>query len=494
MSDPHSNPNPSFGFPTPPDSPRKRRTLLRESEESEGTMEIEQYLTSCDPYRSTNLPHFWPYPLMYTRSEELQRTLLPIDDDIRTILRTHGLPEHRHMPFIAQKPHYPGGDTAVKLLYVMLLAEDNHPRRLGPAKDALARLLNEKSVTDMFIEIVNIDLCFQPSLFPMSREHGLVVGFQEGKQRIIDLLQATLGDSWRLLCPFNVGRVESEARPAVVILVDPLTRANWSVEVEFIPGIVDFLKDGSFAGKMDRPAMGASVGIRGDSDTNSGTLGGFVTLTKGDKVLKGFLTNYHVFMAAANTEVECFSRLDTQATQSDLDEKISNMDQSIEIVSNKILDRQAMGSGSTTTGLRTQLDHLKSLVDGWRRERQNVSQMPHPMGEVTAAALKLRQASAMGQKHVYTGRAKTESDSFVEDGDSGSFVVDTDGNVCGLIFGGFSGRCGPSSGDNYYVNAGLVTPISDVAKSVKLRTVRKDHAAYAPVEPFSEGLEASSHP
>jgi hypothetical protein len=84
----------------------------------------------------------------------------------------------------------------------MLLAEDNHPRRLGPAKDALARLLNEKGVTDMFIALVHIDLFFQPSLFPMSREHGLVVDFEEEKQRIIDLLQATLGDSWKLLCPY----------------------------------------------------------------------------------------------------------------------------------------------------------------------------------------------------------------------------------------------------------------------------------------------------
>ncbi|KAF4222009.1 hypothetical protein CNMCM6805_002019 [Aspergillus fumigatiaffinis] len=82
--------------------------------------------------------------------------------------------------------------TAVKLLHVMLLAEDNPPRRLGPANDALARLLNEKGVTDTFIEIVNIDLCFQPSLFPMSGEHGLVVGFQEGKQRIINIFKQRL--------------------------------------------------------------------------------------------------------------------------------------------------------------------------------------------------------------------------------------------------------------------------------------------------------------
>lgn len=600
-------------------------------------MEIEQYLTSCDPYRSTNLPHFWPYPLMYTRSEELHRTLLPIYDDIRTILRTHGLPENRHMPCVAQKPRYPGGDTAVKLLHVMLLAADNHPRRLGPVKDALARLLNEKGVTDMFIEIVNRDLCFQPSLFPLSSDHGQVVGFEEGKQTIIDLLQATLGDNWKLLCPFDVGQVESEARPAVVILVDPLTRANWSgldteirallarpcqfqtVEVEFIPGSLDFLNDGSFAGEMDVPAMGASVGIRGD--TNSGTLGGFVTLTKEDKVLKGFLTNFHVVRPLDpksgppdksltdsdrfgsswlrqtpmnHIEVESFSRQDTQATLSDLDDKISNMDEAIEMLSNKIRDREEMGSGSTTD-LRMRLDQFKPLVAGWRRERQNVSEMPHLMGEVTAtsghallgrrimdwafvqmndtaielffrpnrmfpipddkqpylykgprlapvAGEYLRDFGPLVEGNVYikrgrstgvttglrhgpkacvhwTGKNRTRYDhlghendlaatvteeyiimskklkrskrqqtSFVEDGDSGSFVVDEDGNVCGLVFGGFSGECGPFSEDNDYATAGLVTPISDVAKSVKLHTVRKDQYGNITSPPAELGL------
>ncbi|EAW19981.1 uncharacterized protein NFIA_096010 [Aspergillus fischeri NRRL 181] len=625
MSDPRFNPNPSFGSPSPPGSPRKRRSILRESEESEGTMEIEQYLTSCDPYRSTNLPNFWPYPVMLTSSSELQQTLRPIKDDISAILKAHGFHERvPFLPYVAQKPHYPGGDTAVNLLRVILLAADDHPRRLGPAKDDLARLLNERGITDMFVEIVNIDLCFKPSLFPMPPEHGLVVGFEEGKQRIIDLLQARLGDNWRLLCPFNIGRLEAEARPAIVILVDPLTRANWSVldteikallaghcqfqtiEVEFLPGDLRFLSGTSFAGRADVPAMGSSVGIRGD--TNSGTLGGYVTLKQGDKVLKGFLTSYHVtrpldpkvgatgkslgdldrfgssWMRQTemnHIEMESFSRLDTQSTLSDLDDKIKTMDEQIEMLSERIRKRE-MGGGSATK-LRNRVNEFQSLVSGYRRERQNVASMPHLMGRVTAtsgkatlgkrisdwAFVEMNDAAIekffrpnrmfpvrddqqpgrykagpagvylapsagepltdfgplvkgdvyfkmgrttgvttgvchgtlaicrwkdcirydhIGNKNdlsvttteeyiIMSRRLNTTEHtqaSFVEDGDSGSLVVDTDGKVCGLVYSGFSGKSGPSDDEHFYVTAGLVTPIAEVAQSVKLRTMRKD--------------------
>jgi hypothetical protein len=148
---------------------------------------------------------------------------------------------------------------AVNLLHVMLLAAGDHPALLGLVKDGLARLLHERGITAMFVEMVIIDPCFQPSLFPMSPDHGLVVNFEEGMQRIIGLIQATSGNNWRLLYPFNVGRVETEARPAIVILADYLTPANWcvldtdikaslarhcqfqTVEVDFLPGDLRFL-------------------------------------------------------------------------------------------------------------------------------------------------------------------------------------------------------------------------------------------------------------
>jgi hypothetical protein len=174
----------------------------------------------------------------------------------------YGIYESRLRKFIKPSLTSP----AVNLLHVMLLAAGDHPTLLGLVKDGLARLLHERGITDMFVEMGNIDPCFQPSLFPMSPDHGLVVSFEEGMQRIIGLIQATSGNNWRLLCP-NVGRVETEARPAIVILVDYLTRANWcvldtdikaslarhcqfqTVEVDFLPEDLRFL-NGTFSAHL----------------------------------------------------------------------------------------------------------------------------------------------------------------------------------------------------------------------------------------------------
>ncbi|PKX90201.1 uncharacterized protein P174DRAFT_424390 [Aspergillus novofumigatus IBT 16806] len=254
-------------------------------------------LTSCDPYRSTDLPNFWLYPLTLAGSRELFK------DDISAILRAHEFPERvPFLPYIAQKPHYPGGNTIhqgklspvhedetmtkiriwekqqrrkgddgelnasyygdtadldkLNLLRVMLLAADDHPSHLGPAKDDLAGLLHERGITDMFVEMVNVDLCFQPSLFPMSPDHGLVVGFEEGKQRIIDLIQGTLKNNWRILCPFNVGRVDTEMKASLARHCQFQT-----VEVDFLTGDLRFLNGTSSAHLRVGPIVTTSYAL-----------------------------------------------------------------------------------------------------------------------------------------------------------------------------------------------------------------------------------------
>ncbi|RMJ27304.1 hypothetical protein PHISP_01818 [Aspergillus sp. HF37] len=66
-------------------------------------------------------------------------------------------------------------------------------------------------------------------------------------------------------------------------------------------------------------------------------------------------------------------------------------------------------------------------------------------------------------------QAHTQS-TFMAPGDSGSFVVNQHGEVCGLLYGGVTGLCGPPDEETYYANAGLAMSISDVKKSVALRT------------------------
>lgn len=70
--------------------------------------------------------------------------------------------------------------------------------------------------------------------------------------------------------------------------------------------------------------------------------------------------------------------------------------------------------------------------------------------------------------------AEHSQDSFCEPGDFGSFLIDSSGDVCGLLYGAFTGLSGPTGSENTYVNAGLAMSMPDVMKSVALRTVPKD--------------------
>jgi len=55
-------------------------------------------------------------------------------------------------------------------------------------------------------------------------------------------------------------------------------------------------------------------------------------------------------------------------------------------------------------------------------------------------------------------------------GDSGSFVINTKGEVSGLLYNFFAGKCGPVD----YCNAGLVSCMTDVIPSIEKRTAWRD--------------------
>ncbi|KAJ6010377.1 hypothetical protein N7451_001789 [Penicillium sp. IBT 35674x] len=86
-----SSPAPSQ-LMTPPPSPRKRRRVLRDSEETSSSISLERYILASDPYRSTSLSDPPPYPLSITFSPELTNVLRPFYSEVREILRNHGFP------------------------------------------------------------------------------------------------------------------------------------------------------------------------------------------------------------------------------------------------------------------------------------------------------------------------------------------------------------------------------------------------------------------
>lgn len=61
-------------------------------------------------------------------------------------------------------------------------------------------------------------------------------------------------------------------------------------------------------------------------------------------------------------------------------------------------------------------------------------------------------------------------ETFSRPGDSGSFVINTFGEVCGLMYGELTGYVGPNNRARLYINAGLVTSMDEVLQSIKAKT------------------------
>ena len=63
-----------------------------------------------------------------------------------------------------------------------------------------------------------------------------------------------------------------------------------------------------------------------------------------------------------------------------------------------------------------------------------------------------------------------EPSDFCQPGDSGSWLIDSNQEVAGLLFGSITGLCGPLNKNRLtsgpYVNAGLVTSMAEVQKSI----------------------------
>ncbi|PGH16800.1 hypothetical protein AJ79_01444 [Helicocarpus griseus UAMH5409] len=211
-------------LPTPLDSPRKRRRAMRESDETEGDMTIENYIYRSDPYRSTTLPNTSPWPLDLEDAPHLQERLRPLEDEVRKILDKHGFPKTADfLPYVASKRHYPGGTPPVNLLLVWLRADDYTPKELSPARDEFSQLFQIQNILDMHVEICNRDLCFYPSLFPLRPDHEIIKSYERAKGRIVDVVHERLKTHWKVVCPFSIGRTEPTALPAFVVIVEPQT-------------------------------------------------------------------------------------------------------------------------------------------------------------------------------------------------------------------------------------------------------------------------------
>ncbi|KAJ5135282.1 uncharacterized protein N7515_004560 [Penicillium bovifimosum] len=79
------------GHLTPPLSPRKRRRYLRDSEDSEGEMSLQQYMHSTEYYRSVSLESPQPLPVKMEPAPALEQEISPLYPEVLAIMRRHNL-------------------------------------------------------------------------------------------------------------------------------------------------------------------------------------------------------------------------------------------------------------------------------------------------------------------------------------------------------------------------------------------------------------------
>ncbi|KAJ9316435.1 hypothetical protein DTO271D3_3240 [Paecilomyces variotii] len=433
---------PSF-LPTPPDSPRKRRRHLRESDETNGWMSLERYLYRTDPYRSTTVTHPLPYPLsIEPANDAIKRRISQYHTHIEAILSDYGFHgPHEIDVNVVTKPGYPGGDQPVVALRINCWRAAVIPRVPGEARDRIYELLARNGIS-IDIEIVDSQNCFRPSLFAIKPDDQAVAPFEQARGRLIGVLTRELGERWSNLCLFNVGSFKEKATASIVVMVDPGTNCDWSglrfsmlrevghdpnisLQVEFLPGEASPLLTSvprslqpeqdtdegipplSQLDKMDRIGRlqrGMSIGLRGEE--GGGTMGGFVTITRGRVTHRGILTSYDVVRPSipASTVIETDRKgisidrpncpkieiiypatKDARATKEDAKSMLEQTKTRLNGMIQRKDNRKLVGKEVKTAELK-RIEDVEKAYDRRQQTLQAVQGMPTRIGEVEFAS------------------------------------------------------------------------------------------------------------
>ncbi len=305
------------GLPSPPPSPRKRRRWLRDSDDSAGEMAIESYIYRSEPYRSSTASLPLPLPLR----EVVSRENLDLEDpgsaelltQMEQVVLDHELDgQHTFRVLHLLKPGYPNGDGSVETLRLDIFESSGLTRSWSDVRNELQDLLRSHGFPHMEVEILDRERALMPSIFFISPGAASIQVYEETRADLIALLFDTLKDAWNAISVFEFGQTKENARPSVVVFVEPFASSDWQtleltmkailwpklpqgfeLAVEFIPsGITDLTGVSCVRTLSPHPVMGSSLGVVGQE--SSGTIGGFVELSVGGKTYQGILTNHHV--------------------------------------------------------------------------------------------------------------------------------------------------------------------------------------------------------
>lgn len=311
-----------FHLPTPPEtaspgSPRKVRKVLRDSEETNGDLFIEDFLYRSDPYRATNSPNPLPYPIQFLPvPHDLVTKFRKKREGIECLMADFGLPSDFTLSVgRVVKFGYPNGNQP--RLTVRVEYRGRSSLTFGEAKDALAEMLIDEDGERLDVEIVNADYCFQPSLFPIHPTHQAVEIFEQIKDALVEELSRSIPSRWTMTSLFLVGRHLANSSPTIVVMVRPKTFYSWAelmtsirhiifanspsglfVDVEILPGYIDPPAEEDISGKdlsffMDPDgSLGLGTSIGDTSGKKGGSLGGLMTLTHNGVTHSCGITNY----------------------------------------------------------------------------------------------------------------------------------------------------------------------------------------------------------
>ena len=423
----------SVFYPTPPEtaspgSPRKMRKLLRESEDVDCDLFIEDFLYRSDPYRATNSPNPLPYPVQFLPvPHDLATKFRERREGIEHLMEGFGLPSNFTLSIgRVVKPGYPDGD--VPRLTVRVEYRGRSSLTFGEAKDALAEMLFDENGERIDVEVVNADYCFRPSLFPIHPAHKSVEIFSQIKDDIVEELSRSIPSRWTMTSLFQVGRHLSEISPTIVIMVRPKTFYPWAdltasirriisarcpsdlyVDVEFLPGYIASSDEEEISGKdlslsMDPDgSLGLGTSIGDSSGKKGGSLGGLVTLTHNGVSRSCGIANYHVARPVPNgqdtekvdrsgcsertrSELVYFMPHDIQATRLGIDEakrEYEGLLHTTQCTKERIMMN---GQPEPPEGVKSAIEYFHNCIDACRKKSDTVSSMPRQLGNIVCSS------------------------------------------------------------------------------------------------------------
>ncbi|KAK2802209.1 hypothetical protein FQN51_004891 [Onygenales sp. PD_10] len=392
---------------TPSPSPRERRRERQKSEDTHGSMSIEEYLVRTDIFRSTSLIDPPLYPLSSSEPpQELKQRTDRIHDEIIDIVRKHGILEPLVDFVNLSKRGYPSGDELVPTLKVDI-RDANMESTFAPLKNEIQALLFQNELQNISVDISDFWNRYEPSIFAIEPTHPAITVYREIRPQVLKMLDEYISDGWQSMCLFYVGRTLEKSSPAIVIHVTPQTICDWSrlgarviallgqvgenlnIDVEFIPGTCrEITSEGlSFQDRMDEnflPKMGCSIGVRGEEGV--GTLGLFATLKVGDTEHRGFLTNHHV-VRCTNSDSSPMGTLyaDRHGFQYS---HITQLKPQIQYLAGNDVKATRKGLEESLKAYRHLKDAAlyKDIIKDWETKLEKMNALPEVFGEVLVSS------------------------------------------------------------------------------------------------------------